>query len=325
MSDRIDQFVTRVHRRAVAWGVVDRIGRLLAVTAGVAVVLSLVGAWRNLPVALVMLATAMAAVAVGIAWGWLRRPSRLDAAMEFDRQLNLSDLLSSAILSPQDDFGSAVRSMANAACAKHSPSEVVLHRLGKRAWGGVGLAWAMVIVVSLLASQGSTTNADESSVAAMRSPRAADIAKQSVTPGRMAPGGNEATTENHSQLGESADPSLAGKPGTPTNRTSPANAGGQQSTQTGTANAEKPTPPELSGSTPTDPTGVLAAGSGSAGRSDLPAGASGHSVTAKPANRPAPPWSSDHWPADRAAALQAVERGQVPDAYRDLVRDYFRE
>jgi hypothetical protein len=31
---------------------------------------------------------------------------------------------------------------------------------------------------------------------------------------------------------------------------------------------------------------------------------------------------SNSWPADRAAN-NAIDRGQIPDAYRDLVRDYF--
>ena len=37
----------------------------------------------------------------------------------------------------------------------------------------------------------------------------------------------------------------------------------------------------------------------------------------------AEPWRTDSWEQDRAAALQAVENGTVPDAYRDLIRDYF--
>jgi hypothetical protein len=46
-------------------------------------------------------------------------------------------------------------------------------------------------------------------------------------------------------------------------------------------------------------------------------------MTSVQGDRNAAPWTSDRWPADRAAALQAVQDGRVPDAYRDLVRDYF--
>jgi hypothetical protein len=37
----------------------------------------------------------------------------------------------------------------------------------------------------------------------------------------------------------------------------------------------------------------------------------------------APPWTSSSWPADRAAAEESLRRGATPDAYRDVVREYF--
>jgi hypothetical protein len=46
--------------------------------------------------------------------------------------------------------------------------------------------------------------------------------------------------------------------------------------------------------------------------------------TATPGHTSAAPWDSATWPSDRAAALQATDNGGVPDAYRDVVRDYFR-
>jgi hypothetical protein len=36
-----------------------------------------------------------------------------------------------------------------------------------------------------------------------------------------------------------------------------------------------------------------------------------------------PPWASPSWPADRAAAGEAVRSGRVPDPYRDVVSAYF--
>jgi hypothetical protein len=38
-----------------------------------------------------------------------------------------------------------------------------------------------------------------------------------------------------------------------------------------------------------------------------------------------PPWSSPSWDADRAAAGEAIKSGRVPDAYRDVVSEYFRD
>ena len=38
---------------------------------------------------------------------------------------------------------------------------------------------------------------------------------------------------------------------------------------------------------------------------------------------PAPPWRATTWDADRARALRDVERGAVPDRYREMIRAYF--
>ncbi len=35
------------------------------------------------------------------------------------------------------------------------------------------------------------------------------------------------------------------------------------------------------------------------------------------------PWEGDHWEADVRRAHQAIDSGQIPPAYQDLVRDYF--
>ena len=35
------------------------------------------------------------------------------------------------------------------------------------------------------------------------------------------------------------------------------------------------------------------------------------------------PWQSDTWPTDAAEAIRRIDRGDIPDSYRDLVREYF--
>jgi len=53
--------------------------------------------------------------------------------------------------------------------------------------------------------------------------------------------------------------------------------------------------------------------------------ASSGANAAAAASEKSPPWSSSSWDADRAAVGEAVRSGRVPDAYRDVVREYFRE
>jgi hypothetical protein len=325
VSESFDQFLARVHRRAVAWGVIDRVGRTLAAAAMVSVVLVLAGAHRQMPTWPIIGAVIAFAGAVGIAWGLIRRPTRLDAAMEFDRQLNLHDLLSTALLSPADDFGGAVRAMANAACRKHSSSDVVLNKLGRRAWGGVGLAWAMVIVVSLLATQSNSSQAEQTGANSPASPRLADGSRRTMGGRNPTVGGQEATSDDHSRIDQATNDSGPAKPSNGNARkSSSTDGGGEHASQATSANAQLPTSNANYAATGLSQ-GDKGVGDGGTTSIDLPAGRSGQGSASGTSNHPAPPWSSDHWPADRAAALQDVQAGRVPDAYRDLVRDYFRE
>ncbi|MDB5300045.1 MAG: hypothetical protein JWO87_1708, partial [Phycisphaerales bacterium] len=42
-----------------------------------------------------------------------------------------------------------------------------------------------------------------------------------------------------------------------------------------------------------------------------------------PSTNSAPPWKSANWPTDVDRARRALDAGQIPAAYRDLVRTYF--
>lgn len=331
---QFDRFVSAVHRRAVVMAIVERVGLALAAAAGVACVLAMAAWWRGVDVWPIVMAIFGVSVVVGIAWGVIRRPTMLDAVMQADQQLQLADLLSSALLSTSGDFGLAVCVMADRACGKHSPSEVMLARYGVRAWSGIGLAWATVIVVGLLAGNGVTSRAEEKgSLLINGMPGASKISSDPFSSSSTArrdvrtPGGREAASDDHSQLGGPADPkqNSATAASSQGKSMTPANAGGQESGSTGQSSVD-PTRTALStNANPTSPLGPIPGG-GDGASSASPAGLGESStgrVAARPADRSAAPWSSDRWPTDRDAALHAVQTGQIPDAYRDLVRDYF--
>ena len=71
------------------------------------------------------------------------------------------------------------------------------------------------------------------------------------------------------------------------------------------------------------PRGDLASGGGQTSAT----GSAGASVSSPAsdshANQPAPPWKSSDWPKAQQRASEQIHNGDVPDAYRDLVRDYF--
>jgi hypothetical protein len=43
-----------------------------------------------------------------------------------------------------------VLAIADDRCRRHAPSQVLLNRLGRRAWGGIGLAAALVLTLSAM-------------------------------------------------------------------------------------------------------------------------------------------------------------------------------
>src|SRR5207248_4283620 len=94
--------------------------------------------------------------AVGFMGALLRRPSIIDAAVEADRQLDLADLLATAWQLEKtqncESFETAVLLLANERAANLQPRSVVLHRLGLRAWSGIGLAGALVLTVAIFSA-----------------------------------------------------------------------------------------------------------------------------------------------------------------------------
>src|SRR5438067_3480147 len=89
---------------------------------------------------------------IGLAWGLVRRPGLIDAALLADSQLELSDLLATALAtaSSADPWSRAVVAMAEQRCRSLSPDAVVLRKLGGRARGGIGLAAALVLTLGVL-------------------------------------------------------------------------------------------------------------------------------------------------------------------------------
>ncbi len=86
--------------------------------------------------------------------------------MEADGQLNLADLLSTAMLmrrarNPSNDpWNSTLLAMADAKCDQLSPSNVLLRRWTSRRWGGVGLAISLVLTLAAFSNASRRTQAE---------------------------------------------------------------------------------------------------------------------------------------------------------------------
>jgi hypothetical protein len=344
----LDGFLGAVHQRWVIVRGLERVGLCVLTACAVGAVLVPILMWRGrpaLPVALVVLGLG---AACGLVLAVARRPSRFDAAAEADRQLDLADLLTTALAAgagtsgAADLWAGAVLAMADARCRALSPNDVVLHRLGVRAWGGIGVATGLVLTLGLM----STTPADTRADRAARPDPARRDAAVAVDPSRdapqhwtvsrpdAAPAGADPAGERPFRDPGPADPASddpgAGAPdggGETTVASDPSGQGGGASRtpngDTGPAARPPGSADAVADRDPSHDAGRASAGGAGRASSGAPDGPAGSTAGADGSAPAVPPWSAPAWPADRAAAAEALRAGRVPDAYHDLVRDYF--
>jgi hypothetical protein len=356
LTSSLDRFLTAVHRRHVVLRVLERTGLCILVACGACALLIPLLLWQGQPPLAPAAWTLGLGCVAGVLWGSLRRPRRLEAAMEADRQLRLADLLGTALTlreSPAsaDPWAASVLATADARCRELSPSSVILYRLGARAWGGIGLATALVLAVALLAGSPADTRAARSNdaaggrPAAERSSRPPDrplIASVPSSVHRSVPQGagtdtgpdRGGSTVADQEKGPDAAPARPGE--SPDSRAGAADAAGGTSGSSSTDRRPPAHPPDVRPEAPgtaavgaTRPTGPPAGG---AGRSGDPSGdastatgpPSGTSAGAARGAAPAtPPWVAPGFDSGARRAREALDSGDVPAAYRDIVRKYF--
>ena len=349
----LDRFVSALHRRLTVVRALEAVALGTAGGAAAAGLLIPLLLWRGDSALAPTAAALLLGALTGLIWGMTRRPTLLQAAAEADRQLGLADLLATALTvrpkrreSDRDAEAAGwlqtVVAHADAACVRHAPSQVILHRLHARAWGGVALAAALVLSIAALTTQEPAARAAGGNVAGQRpgrraTPEAMTDAQQggrnpaaarpaSRSPG-LGPRGAEAPVRSPVAREDSVDAA------------SPSDASGQRGNAAsdnglggGSGRARTPggsNPVGSSGSSArrnaSDGQGEAAGGAGTAvvGRPGADPDARGTVTGASGEAPPTAPWVSPTWADDARRAHEAVEAGRVPDARRGLVRDYF--
>jgi hypothetical protein len=334
-----------MRRRWIAWRTLEYAGVGAACAAGPGLLMVLVLVWRGDPVAF---SFASSLLSVGAAAGAMlslsRRPTLLQTAIEADTQLQLADLLSAAVTTgPCRDhaFGRVVVAQAERRCRELHPGNLIVRRLGRRAWGGIGIVSALVLTLATMATHPVPSVARDGALAqdgdGIRSENNDRLSRSSFAaskPTRIMradapraqrpdlPSDHPDRGGDYEDAGNDARSAERG----PTNPAAPRDRGsGAASGRTDDLRAAAvlrqagPVPDAVAG---TD----VASGGGRRDDRSVGAAADDHAATSSTdANVSAriPPWRSASWRADRDAALRAVESGRVPDAYRDLVREYF--
>jgi hypothetical protein len=354
-ESHLGPFLRALHARLVLVRVLERTGVGVLVGAASGALLIPLLLWTDRAAFVPVLSVLALGCVGGLIWGITRRPSALHAAMEADRQLGLADLLSTALsvggASATDPWSRTVVAIADDRCRRHTPSEVLLNRLGSRAWGGIGLATALALTLAALSSAPGELRAGAAAGGSSTGVRAAPfrgapddrpLPNAARAPRSAAPMPSPEEADRHARRGPSdAGPNDQGGRDTaapPDPATNHSTAAGDQGRGSGAGTSTKPratlappiNPPSgASTANPPKGTGPRTFAGGAAATSPTDDGAGDRDSpgsTAGAARAPrdrTPPWQSPSWPADARAARQAIDAGRVPDAYRDLVRDYF--
>jgi hypothetical protein len=250
-----------------------------------------------------------------------------------DRRFHTSDLLATAyaLRGSADPWHANIRSQADHRVLGISAALLTPHRLGPRTWSGICLSLIAAITLGLLSA---TMPADRAQ--AVAAPTILDSPAEWKQP-REAPVPSIAQSTEAREAKAQANPdSLSTNKwddapnGSRTWRRDGSNREGQAVTGAGGGSARSDSPEvampadraALAGRDSIESGTIALGGEGGEVRSQPGGGATGGQVTASQGADPAS-WSAPDWPVAQTAASQAIRAGQIPDAYRNLVRDYF--
>lgn len=315
---------------------VERVGLCLLIACSVAVILSFILISRGESALLLTLVCLGCGLLGGILVGWMMRPSLFDTAVEVDRQLHLADLLATALSiqkqktvcadSFDEQWSTTIVAMAEARCTSIEGESLALRRLGAGTWGGVGLFTALVLTIGFLSAnplvpQALGFSAGESQVSESQKQSLGRDSRRVVDP-KDTPDAESADRSRIESKTESASRKESAHGDSSSNSIAANNHGGVGSARTtdGSANNQN-----LAGvsDAKSSQTGVLANGGGRASDAGRAGDGSSSGVAGLSANRLPAPWKTDGWRAAQGRADEEIRAGEVPDAYRDLVHDYF--
>ena len=132
----LSRFLARVHRRATAWRIAEAVGIGMGVAAGVASLLAGGLVYLERDAWPVVGITLLAGILAGLVRGIATRPTRFQTACVADRQLNLHELLSTAVsLSDREEtWAQTIVAQADRRAKSLRANDLLLQRLGARGW-----------------------------------------------------------------------------------------------------------------------------------------------------------------------------------------------
>lgn len=308
----------RLRRRLIVVRLVEAIGAGALVGCLAGIVLMALLLWENRPANELVAAAIALGMVGGVVWRMRQWPDAILAARQADRQLGLSDLLASAwaVRHSNDPWARCVLAMAEQQCRTLSPSDVILRKFGVRAWSGLGLTVALTISLAMLASQPGNIAASQ--------------------PGFISPGASSrasSETENNpwraSNPSVSRDaisniPSVEKASSSSVSLSSQSDAAPSDGAGRGSESEAPMSLPVARGddrSADSDVNGVSAAGGGQTTAGPAGANSSGGFSAWKRSDSAI--WENSGVPDDPSRADTPAHEASIPDAYRDIVREFF--
>jgi hypothetical protein len=330
------KFIDAVHRRLIVTIVLENMAIFGGVGALAGLIVLPIFWWRGEPGW-----PGMGLLGLGLVCGLIRgigsRPTRMAAATEADRQLKLHDLLGTVLsigeVKKIDEWQSVIVASCENRVAGLRPSDVLVARLGLRAWGGVGVATALLLTLSILtarpadlrAAVGGDENGNPSRILVMeqRSNSGESFASSSSLPRRS---NNESIQDESSERGFQQDKADNGAASAQDARDAWPTQNGNGGGGTGMAITQEklrgsPMSSNQTGGENELPGNQHSGGDGKAGQSiEDSADATGGKVDGQTKGR----GTSDWQPGGASNAQGKTGAQQVPDWAGDLLRDYFQ-
>jgi hypothetical protein len=338
MQSGLDQMLRSVRRRWIGWRCLERAGLCALASCAVAGLLAGVLIYRG-EAAMGLIAIILAAgFLCGALLAWGGRPTLLETAVEIDRQLRLHDLLATAVSLEQsrlaqhdqldEQWHRTVLAHASQRITNIRANELVLHRLGARAWGGIGLSTGLVLTIGLISANPLVSQARHPEAAARPTlqplPSAGDEpASQSPAAATSPPDAQHAETRDlaSQKLAQRTDETGAHEEGDGRDATSGGEATGLGAARTTFTPARTTLPIAPAGARPDAAgAGTPAGGAGVAVEPSTSAEHSGTGITTSRDGESAPPAAVD---GSRASSPHDIDLSAAPEGYRDLIRDYF--
>ncbi|HVT89837.1 MAG TPA: hypothetical protein VHD56_13365 [Tepidisphaeraceae bacterium] len=331
------RFLHRARRRWMAWRTLEAAGIGAAIAAALASIIVSILLMRGETAIMPAGVLLSLGATIGIIFGLTRKPTLLQTAMMADQQLGLHDLLSSTLRKQSwgdEGFRRIVFAQAEVLCSARSPNELIVQRLGGRAWGGIGIASALVMTLAMMSSQPGMTAARDVTIPAHSADQTNELA------------GKKTEQRAESQLAQSAvrqnrplkpadlglDEGSGDRWSSEQSSSKSARRSGQADDGAGPAagrSTDAQTSPLDFVGRPGEPaqgvggTTLFNAGHGMSSQATAGINADPIIGTGQSKAISASPWNTAGWSNDPSQAGRKVELGEIPESYRDLIRDYF--